>query len=87
MLKIKLIAIISILSVVAFVIQNSHSFSSSAKSDVFEEIAKYKTWTRINKEPIKVADPIQIDGEGGKENVFIIDGQEVTNFRTGVLSG
>ena len=87
MLKIKLIAIIGILSFVAFVFHNSHSFSSSASGDVFEEIAKYKTWTRMNKEPIKVANPIQVDGEGGKENVFIIDGQEVTNFRTGVLSG
>jgi hypothetical protein len=29
----------------------------------------------------------QIDGASGSENVFIIDGQEVTNFRTGVLNG
>lgn len=28
----------------------------------------------------------QIDGASGSENVFIIDGQEVTNFRTGVLN-
>ena len=28
----------------------------------------------------------QIDGASGAENVFIIDGQEVTNFRTGSLS-
>lgn len=28
---------------------------------------------------------IQIDGASGSENTFIIDGQEVTNFRTGVL--
>lgn len=29
----------------------------------------------------------QIDGASGSENVFIIDGQEVTNFRTGSLDG
>lgn len=28
----------------------------------------------------------QIDGASGSENTFIIDGQEVTNFRTGTLS-
>lgn len=63
----KLIAILGILSVVAFVFHNSHSFSSSAKSDVFEEIAKYKTWTRINKEPVKVFSGFTIDGASGSE--------------------
>ena len=29
----------------------------------------------------------QIDGASGSENTFIIDGQEVTNFRTGTLNG
>ncbi|HEX8397048.1 MAG TPA: TonB-dependent receptor [Pyrinomonadaceae bacterium] len=28
-----------------------------------------------------------VDGASGSENVFIIDGQEVTNFRTGTLNG
>lgn len=28
----------------------------------------------------------QIDGASGSENTFIVDGQEVTNFRTGVLN-
>lgn len=28
----------------------------------------------------------QVDGASGSENAFIIDGQEVTNFRTGVLN-
>ena len=28
----------------------------------------------------------QVDGASGSENVFIIDGQEVNNFRTGILS-
>lgn len=29
----------------------------------------------------------QIDGASGSENTFIVDGQEVTNFRTGTLNG
>src|SRR5215212_1191045 len=29
----------------------------------------------------------QVDGASGSENTFIIDGQEVTNFRTGTLNG
>ena len=28
-----------------------------------------------------------VDGASGAENVFVIDGQEVTNFRTGTLNG
>jgi len=28
-----------------------------------------------------------VDGASGSENVFVIDGQEVTNFRTGTLNG
>jgi hypothetical protein len=28
-----------------------------------------------------------VDGSSGSENVFVIDGQEVTNFRTGTLNG
>lgn len=80
-------AIVGVLSFVAFVFHNSHSFSTSAKGDVFEEIAKYKTWTRINKEPIKVANQIQIDGASRSENTFIVDGQEITNVRTGTLNG
>ncbi len=54
MIKLKLMAIVGILAFVAFVFHNSHSFSSSANSDVFEEIAKYKTWAKISKEPIAV---------------------------------
>jgi len=33
-----------------------------------------------------LAGGFQIDGASGSENTFIIDGQEVTNFRTGVLN-
>lgn len=33
-----------------------------------------------------LAGGISVDGASGSENVFIIDGQEVTNFRTGTLN-
>ena len=33
-----------------------------------------------------LAGGFQVDGASGSENTFIIDGQEVTNFRTGVLN-
>lgn len=38
-----------------------------------------------NVRPEALGGGFQIDGASGSENVFIIDGQEVTNFRTGVL--
>ena len=67
MLKIKLTAIICILSFVGIVFHNSNSFSSSAKGNVFEEIISYKTWARINKEPVKVFNGFTIDGASGSE--------------------
>lgn len=36
--------------------------------------------------PEGAAGGFQIDGASGSENVFVIDGQEVTNFRTGTLN-
>lgn len=87
MLKIKVFAIGIVLSLVAIVLSNSPVFTSKAESDtVLQQIAAYKTWQRINKEPIKVGG-FQIDGASGSEQTFMIDGQEVTNFRTGVLNG
>ncbi|HQU86257.1 MAG TPA: hypothetical protein PKY59_24220 [Pyrinomonadaceae bacterium] len=53
MLKIKLAVIALILSLVGIVFLNSDR-SISAKGESFEEIAKYKTWTKINKKPITV---------------------------------
>lgn len=38
----------------------------------------------VRDEPL--AGGFQVDGASGSENTFIIDGQEVTNFRTGVLN-
>lgn len=44
----------------------------------------------LNTAPAVRAEPLsggfQIDGASGSENTFIIDGQEVSNFRTGVLN-
>ncbi|MEO6590093.1 MAG: hypothetical protein ABIP06_12395 [Pyrinomonadaceae bacterium] len=51
MMKIKIIAIAFILSLVGIVFSGSHHFSVSA-NDVSDEIANYKTWSRITKEPI-----------------------------------
>ncbi|MGI8641977.1 MAG: carboxypeptidase regulatory-like domain-containing protein [Pyrinomonadaceae bacterium] len=43
-----------------------------------------KTAPNVRNEPLAAG--FQIDGASGAENVFIIDGQEVTNFRTGQLN-
>lgn len=40
--------------------------------------------TTVRPEPM--AGGFQIDGASGSENVFVIDDQEVTNFRTGILN-
>ena len=88
MLKIKLFAVAVFFSVTAIVLSYSPFFVSKAESDaILQQIAGYKTWKRINKEPIKVGGGFQIDGDAGSEKTFMIDGQEVTNFRTGVLNG
>jgi len=47
----------------------------------FASILKVSAATR----PEPLSGQFQIDGASGSENVFIIDGQEVTNVRTGVL--
>ncbi len=66
MSKIKLFAILSILCLVIMVLNISPVFVSKAESDfVLQEIASYKTWTKITGEPIKVASSFQIDGSGG----------------------
>lgn len=43
-----------------------------------------KTAPNVRGEPL--AGGFQVDGASGAENVFVIDGQEVTNFRTGILT-
>ena len=39
-----------------------------------------------NVRPEALAAGFQVDGASGAENVFVVDGQEVTNFRTGQLN-
>jgi hypothetical protein len=39
-----------------------------------------------NVRPEALAGGFQVDGASGSENVWVIDGQEVTNFRTGLLN-
>lgn len=53
MLKIKLFTIAFILSLVGVVFYGSHHFSVSA-GDAADEIANYKNWSRITKEPVKI---------------------------------
>jgi hypothetical protein len=58
---------------------------------VFESLPKGTNFGSIlkvapNVRPEALAAGFQIDGASGAENVFVIDGQEVTNFRTGQLN-
>ena len=85
MLKLKLVALVVIFVFVGIVLNGSHQFSTSAKTDVLADISNYKSWTKITSEPIKVS--FWVDGQIANENIFIIDGQETTNFRTGALNG
>lgn len=65
MIKIKITAITAVLLLVGIVLSGSQQFSTSAEGDVFDEIAAYKTWTRITKEPIKVGFVIDPNAGGG----------------------
>lgn len=57
-------------------------FDALPKGTQFASILK----TAPNVRPEALSGGFQIDGASGSENVFVIDGQEVTNFRTGVLN-
>jgi hypothetical protein len=52
------------------------------KGQNFSSLLKVSPATR----PEPLAGGFQVDGASGSENTFIIDGQEVTNFRTGSLN-
>lgn len=59
--------------------------------NLFNALPKGTTFTSLLKAAPNVrgeglAGGFQIDGASGSENVWVIDGQEVTNFRTGVLN-
>lgn len=87
MVKIKLIAIAVFLTLTAIALSNSRNFVTFANGDVLQEIAQYKTWQRLNKNPIKVMSRFQTDDKSTAENSFIIDGQETQNYKNGVLNG
>lgn len=52
------------------------------RKTTFGSVLKFSPKTR----PEFLSGGVQIDGASGSENVFLIDGQEVTNFRTGQLN-
>ncbi len=59
--------------------------------EVFEALPKGTQFSSLlkiapNVRPEALGAGFQIDGASGAENVFVIDGQEVTNFRTGQLN-
>ncbi len=65
--------------------------SNVITAKVFDALPKGTTFTTVLKtapsvRPETLAGGFQIDGASGSENVFVIDGQEVTNFRTGSLN-
>lgn len=65
--------------------------STNITSQVIDALPKGTTFTSLlktapNVRPEALAGGFQIDGASGAENVFVVDGQEVTNFRTGQLN-
>lgn len=60
---------------------NAQTFELLPKGTNFGNILKVSPATR----PEPKSGQYQIDGSSGSENTFIIDGQEVTNVRTGIL--
>ena len=64
---------------------------TNISKQVIEALPKGTTFgsllkTAPNVRPEPLAAGFQVDGASGAENVFVIDGQEVTNFRTGQLN-
>lgn len=64
---------------------------TNINKEIFEALPAGTQFTSIlkiapNVRPEPLAGGFQIDGASGSENVFIIDGQEVTNFRDGTLN-
>ena len=65
--------------------------TTNITKQVFDALPKGTTFTSLLKtapnvrnEPL--AGGFQVDGASGAENVYVIDGQEVTNFNTGTLN-
>jgi len=62
---------------------NAQKIELIPKGVDFQSILKTIPGTR----PESRSGGFSVDGASGGENVFVIDGQEVTNFRTGTLNG
>lgn len=71
--------------------QGSTQQDTNITKQIIEDLPSGTGFTSLLKiapgvRPEALAGGFQIDGASGSENVFIIDGQEVTNFRTGTLN-
>ncbi len=51
---IKLIGLLMILGLLGIILLNSNPVSKANGDESLEQIAKYKTWTKVSKDPIKV---------------------------------
>jgi hypothetical protein len=70
----------------------SSSIQTSINAQKMELLPKGVDFTGVLKtipgtRPESRTGGFSVDGASGSENVFVIDGQEVTNFRTGTLNG
>ncbi|MCE7963349.1 MAG: TonB-dependent receptor, partial [Acidobacteria bacterium ACB1] len=64
---------------------------TNLSAKLIDSLPKGTTFTSLlkaapNVRPEGLSGGFQVDGASGSENVWVIDGQEVTNFRTGVLN-
>ncbi len=70
----------------------NNAIQTSINAQKIELLPKGVSFTSILKtvpgtRPEDRSGGFSVDGASGSENVFVIDGQEVTNFRTGTLNG
>lgn len=82
--KTKIFAVSGVLCFVALVAGTSPVFVSRAEGDpILSEIARYKTWDRVNTTPIAV--PLQ-QSEADNKSAFIV-GEELTTWSVSDLGG
>ncbi len=71
--------------------QTSTKIDTNITREIIDSLPKGTTFGSLlkiapNVRPEALGGGFQIDGASGSENVFVIDGQEVTNFATGTLN-
>ncbi|NNF00784.1 MAG: TonB-dependent receptor [Pyrinomonadaceae bacterium] len=71
--------------------QSSTKIDTNITKEIIDSLPKGTTFGSLlkiapNVRPEALGGGFQIDGASGSENVFVIDGQEVTNFATGTLN-